>query len=308
MLQDCDRKMIRQEDKELRSSVHETVDWSRPTQIGMHAQDFIKCKRDWQRDRGCSTARHVDVPCDDFRRGRQYAHLFFEKIHYEMKLPFGSAKRSDSNGNGLADADFSQIANMLFQYKAPCIVLSEILLSQSDRRKELEHTPAEQMRVPHDIHVPHKVDPVSWNHLHRQNGQRVPISGCKFNHGRLSLDRKCRSKLSLHSVGRQPRYNRCQRCSSLLDLRILCLRRHTQSDSTANDQGVQPHRFKYMGGLTRSACTCGTSAASDSRHIRGELQCLSIYAGKSDTQCMRQSIGLGSHRKRARNRLQYFRL
>ena len=56
MLQDCDRKMIRQEDKELRSSLHETVDWGRPTQINMQAQDFIKSKRDWQRDRRCSTA------------------------------------------------------------------------------------------------------------------------------------------------------------------------------------------------------------------------------------------------------------
>ena len=75
---------------------------------------------------------------------------------------------------------------MLFQDEASGVLGRKIFMSEPNELKELEHALSKKMRVPHDIHVTHEIDPVCRNHNGSQNRQGIPIVGCQLKHNELS--------------------------------------------------------------------------------------------------------------------------
>ncbi len=124
---------------------------------------------------GSSTAGHVDVRADEFRRGGDAAVFFDHHKMHEMPPFFGAADQPAMNPHRLADPHLSQIPQMAFQRKRPGIGANAIVIRQPEQVKHLAGGIAEQMRIPHHIHMAHLVEVVLGNGFVAGDGERLEV-------------------------------------------------------------------------------------------------------------------------------------
>ena len=102
--------------------------------------------------------RHVHVRADGLR-GRGQLVEFVDRHEVDRVPPLGGpAQDAAAEGDVLADAHFLQVAEVLGQGEAAGLVGREVLAGQADHLEQPPRALAEQVGVPHHVHVAHLVE------------------------------------------------------------------------------------------------------------------------------------------------------
>ena len=146
----------------------------------MLGEEAVEVLSDVRSECGGAADAHIHVGREEFAGGGENEIVALRHEVQKMKLLFRPGQEAGAEPDALANANFLPVAKELGQRKTAKMVGFKILARHADELEQAARGSAEEMRVPHHIHVAHHVEIRLGDRGLVRNGKRSEIHAGVF--------------------------------------------------------------------------------------------------------------------------------